>query len=98
MSDAPDFEKTVPGQLDTINARLDEGEIRMGRLERSLAENTAATKRVEANTAELIEWSKAFQGAFKVLDGMGKLAKPVTAIVGVVAACAAAWAAFKAGK
>jgi hypothetical protein len=93
-------DETTPGQLDEINRRLDNGDERMKRIEDNLATNTAATKRIEAGMSglpELLEWSRAFEGAFKVLNGIGKLAKPVTYIAGACAAIAGAWIAFKGG-
>jgi hypothetical protein len=66
-----------------------------------LKENTAATQRVEgqlseisAGNVELMGWLRAFEGFFRVLDTIGKLAKPLGYIVGLVAACVSAWYAF----
>lgn len=64
-------------QFDTINARLDEGDQRMARMEGQMAENTAITKRVDANTAAIVEAFQTLQGAFKVLETLGKLARPL---------------------
>ena len=64
-------------QLDTINARLDEGDQRMARMEGQMAENTAITRRVDTNTAAIVEAFQTLQGAFKVLETLGKLAKPL---------------------
>lgn len=68
---------TVPGQLDSINARLDDGDQRMARIESQVAENTAITRRVDKNTAALVDFFDSLQGAFKVLELLGKLAKPL---------------------
>lgn len=85
-----------------IHQRLDEGDGRMARMdermeriERSLAANTAATARVESNTAELLDWFASGKGAFKVLEGLGKLAKPLAAIAGLGVAMLSLWATFK---
>ena len=82
-------------EIAAIHARLDEGEERMARIERNLAANTAATARVEANTTDLIGLFETFKGGFKALEGLGKIAKPVGAIVGLGAALVSLWAAFK---
>lgn len=102
-------EDTVPGQLDEIQDRLrggerrmaaielslTHGEKRMSAMEISLSENTASTKRIETNTADLLDWMHAFQGALKVLEGFARLAKPIGVILGVIAAVSAGGAAVK---
>lgn len=54
---------------------------RMDTLESGLKENTESTKRIEGNTSELIDILNSFKSAFKVLTWIGKIAKPVTAII-----------------
>jgi hypothetical protein len=63
---------------------------RMDGFESRLDENTATTNRVEANTRELIEAFKSWQGAVKVLDFLGRVAKPLLA-VGALLAAIFAW-------
>lgn len=77
----------------------DLGELRdrVGHLEKGLEENTAATKRIETNTSEIIDMFDSFKGAMRVLEGIGKLAKPLGYIFGVGAAIASIWAAIKTG-
>lgn len=70
---------------------------RVGMLETGLAENTAATKRIESNTSEIIDLFDSFKGAMKVLEGIGKLAKPMSYIAAFAASVAAVWAAIKTG-
>ena len=98
----PESPNATPGaeshpEISAIHARLDAGDARMARIEKSLAANTAATARVEGNTAELLEWFASGKGAFKVLEGLGKLAKPLAAIVGLCVAIATAWTIFRTG-
>jgi len=64
----------------------------------TVAGKSEATKRVESSTSELVEMFKAFQGAFQVLQYIGKLAKPLGAIIGAGVAVAAAWTAFRGTK
>lgn len=87
---------STPGQA-SITARLDEGDARMTRIEQDLADNTLATQQTAASTSELVELLQTFKGAFKVFEYIGKLAKPLAAILSVVAAAAGVWAAVKAG-
>ena len=82
---------------DQIGSGLGELRDRVGMLETGLAENTAATKRIESNTSEIIDMFGNFKGAMRVLEGIGKLAKPVSYIAAVCAAVASLWAAFKTG-
>lgn len=62
-----------------------------------LKENTDATKRIEANTAEMLDVFESFKGAMKVLNWIGKAAKPMGYVVGLCASIAAFWAALKVG-
>jgi hypothetical protein len=62
-----------------------------------LKENTDATKRIEANTAEMLDVFESFKGAMKVLNWIGKAAKPMGYVIGLCASIAAFWAALKGG-
>jgi hypothetical protein len=75
-------------------------------MEGNLAENTDATKRnteaiedIAKDTRGIIEMFSALEGGFKVLSGIGRLAKPIFYIVsacGAVLGLVAAWkGAFK---
>lgn len=82
---------------DQIGSGLGELRDRVGMLETGLAENTAATKRIESNTSEIIDMFGNFKGAMRVLEGIGKLAKPMSYIAALAASVAAVWAAIKTG-
>lgn len=86
-----------PNTARTITARLDEGDARMTRIEADLRANTAATEKVRVNTAEMVEFFAAAQGAFKVLNWIGKVAKPITYIVMMASAGLAFWKALTIG-
>ncbi|WP_019578223.1 hypothetical protein [Curvibacter lanceolatus] len=81
----------VEAELQTIRVRLATGDETMASLRADLAENTSATIRTESNTAEIVEFFGAMKGAFKVLNWIGALAKPITALV---ALAAVTWGAF----
>ncbi|MBT2326138.1 hypothetical protein J7E62_27800 [Variovorax paradoxus] len=68
---------------------------RVGKLEQGLAENTATTKRIESDTSELVEMFRSWKGAMKVLETIGKAAKPLAAIVALAAAMGGWWASWK---
>lgn len=78
-----------------VDQRLDDGAATMKELRRDLAENTATTNKVQTDTSELVELLKSFKGAFKVLDMLGKLAKPLCYIAIFFGAVVGAWAAVK---
>ena len=88
-----------------IADRLDKGDAdrlaMSGEIEavkQALAENTTLTKATADNTQDLVEFFTAFKGAFKVLDYVGKLAKPLGYILAVGTAIAGLWTTFKAGR
>lgn len=51
-----------------------------------LRENTEATKRIEKNTAGLVETFEALSGGFRVLSWIGKAAVPIAIIWGGIKA------------
>ena len=98
------FENDVARALDKGDRRMNSlaDEITAVKLEqanfqRLLKENTDDTKAIKADTAELVEAFHSFKGAMKVLEWIGKAAKPVGYIVGVCASITAFWTAMKSG-
>jgi hypothetical protein len=64
-----------------VDKRLNDGAATMKQLKSDLADNTAATNAVKADTATLIDLLNSFHGAMKVLDMLGRLAKPLSYLV-----------------
>lgn len=102
MSD--EFELDVARALDQGDKRMNSltDEITAVKLEQAqfrvlLKENTDATKEIKADTAELLEVFDSFKAAFKVLEWIGKAAKPLGYVVGLGASIAAFWTALKSG-
>ena len=98
------FENDVARALDKGDRRMNSlaDEITVMKLEqaehrRLLKENTDETKAIKADTAELLEAFRSFKGAMKVLEWIGKAAKPLGYVVGLGASVAAFWAAMKSG-
>ena len=98
------FENDVARALDKGDRRMNSlaDEITAVKLEQSefrrlLKENTDDTKAIKADTAELLEAFRSFKGAMKVLEWIGKAAKPIGYIAGLCASVAAFWAAIKSG-
>jgi len=102
MSD--EFEQQVANALSQGDTRMNNlaDEITAVKLEqaefrRLLKENTDDTKAIKADTAELLEAFRSFKGAMKVLEWIGKAAKPMGYVVGLGASIAAFWTAMKSG-
>ena len=98
------FENDVARALDKGDRRMNSlaDEIAVVKLEqakhrRLLKENTDETKAIKADTAELLEAFRSFKGAMKVLEWIGKAAKPLGYVVGLGASVAAFWTAMKSG-
>lgn len=86
-------DKRMNSLTDEVTAiKLEQAQFRV-----ELAENTNATKRIEANTAELLDVFESWKGAMKVLTWIGKAAKPLGYLVGLGASMAAFWVALKGG-
>jgi hypothetical protein len=86
-------DKRMNSLTDEVTAiKLEQAQFRV-----ELAENTNATNRIEANTAELLDVFESWKGAMKVLTWIGKAAKPLGYLVGLGASVAAFWAAIKGG-
>lgn len=83
-------EDTVPGALQHVHDRL-------SRVEVGLAENTKLTKDVQSSVSDLVDVLNALRGAFKVLETLGKIAKPVGYVAASIAAVWGAILAIKSG-
>jgi len=91
-------DKTTMERFEAIERRLTEGDDLMRQLTDGISINTAAINRVDAEAiAELVAFFSAMQGAFKVLNWIGKLAMPIGAIIGMCTAGWGAWVIFKGG-
>ena len=75
---------------DSVDQRLDTGNHAMKGLRLDI-------DGVKTDTAELVSLMHSVQGAFKVLDLIGKLAKPLGAIVMLCVAIASMFSALKGG-
>ena len=62
-----------------------------------LAENTETINEIKTNTADMLEVFESWKGAMRVMEMLGKLAKPLGYIVGFGASVAAFWASMKSG-
>lgn len=76
----PDRRTEMRAWRTDVDLRLNNGARVMEHLRTELAENTTATKQVQSDTSELVSLLNSFKGAMKVLDMLGKLARPLSYI------------------
>ena len=70
---------------------------RLSKLETQYAENTTTLIDIDSSTKEIIAFFNAFKGAFKTLEMLAKLAKPLSYILLFSGACVSLWASLKGG-
>lgn len=91
-----DFGNDLPATTaQHVNQRFSEGSQRMAGIERELAAERRELQELKVQLADLLDFFNAMRGAFKVLNWVGKVAKPVAAIVSLGAAMGAAYAAWR---
>lgn len=83
--------------INDIEKRLLVGDGEIKQIRDDLALNTAETKKIASSTAEIVEFFESMKGAFKVLNWIGALAKPLGAIVALGVAMWGAWTAYRYG-
>ena len=62
-----------------------------------LAENTETIKEIKTDTADMLEVFESWKGAMRVMEMVGKLAKPLGYIAALIAAVVGIWTAMKSG-
>ncbi len=62
-----------------------------------LAANTETITQIKTDTAEMLDVFESWKGAMKVMEMLGKLARPLGYIVGLGASMAAFWVALRGG-
>ena len=91
-----DFGNELPAtSLQQINQRFGQGSERMAAIERALAAERRELQELKGQLSDLLDFFNAMRGAFKVLNWVGKVAKPVAAIISLGAALGAAYAAWR---
>lgn len=91
-----DYGSELPAAtVQQINQKFDNGSARMAGIERELTATRKELHELKQQLADLLEFFEAMRGAFKVLNWLGKLAKPAAAIVGLGASVMAAYAAWR---
>ena len=62
-----------------------------------LAENTETIKEIKTDTADMLEVFESWKGAMRVMEMIGKLARPLGYIAALIAAVVGIWNAMKSG-
>lgn len=99
-----DFRDYVANELRAGDRRMDEIVKTVSQIQAEqasakvlLAANTETIAQIKTDTAEMLGVFESWKGAMKVMEMIGKLAKPLGYIVGFGASVAAFWAAMKSG-
>ena len=97
-----DFRDYVANELRAGDRRMDEIVKTVSQIQAEqasakvlLAANTETIAQIKTDTAEMLGVFESWKGAMKVMEMIGKLAKPLGYIVGFGASVAAFWAAMK---
>ena len=99
-----EFKDYVAQELRAVDKRMDEIvktvaaiQIEQARVKVERAENTETINEIKTDTADMLEVFESWKGAMRVMEMLGKLAKPLGYIVGFWASVAAFWTAMKSG-
>ena len=98
------FNDYVAAELRVADKRMDELVGKVNAIEKDqsaakalLKENTEAINAIKSDTADMLATFESWRGAMRVLEAIGKFAKPVGYIVGMFASVAAFYTALKSG-
>ena len=98
------FNDHVGNELREMDRRMDQLVEKVTAMEKDqsaakalLKENTEAINAIKADTADMLATFESWRGAMRVLEAIGKFAKPVSYIVGMLASAAAFYTALKSG-
>lgn len=84
--------------MEQIRSDVEQMKSDMVLLKTDVGDNTKMTKEVLSGLGDVVEFFTAMKGAFKVLNWIGTVAKPVAAIVGLGTAIFVAYGAWTASK
>jgi hypothetical protein len=94
----------MPTEIETLSSRVSEVERDMiamksqhSEFKSKLDENTQTTNEIKRDTANMLDMFRSWEGAFKTLEMIGKLFKPLGYIAIAVSAVAATWASLRGG-
>ncbi|WP_336235758.1 hypothetical protein [Achromobacter dolens] len=79
----------------SLHARVVQIEMDMTANTQATARNTESIETIRQNTQDIVDTFQALAGGFKVLQGLGRLARPLAYIVGLVTAVITAYSAWR---
>ena len=98
------FKDYVGHELREMDRRMDQLVEKVTAMEKDqsaakalLKENTEAINAIKSDTADMLATFESWRGAMRVLEAIGKFAKPMGYIVGMFASAAAFYTALKTG-
>jgi len=99
-----EFNNWVAAELRVSDKRMDKlveevADIKanMIKIEALIQNDAKAVAHIKADTADMLVTFESWRGAMRTLEMIGKLAKPVSYIIGLLASIAAFYTAIKAG-
>jgi len=81
--------------LKSLHARVVKMEQDVENTTAATARNTESIETIRQNTQDIVDTFQALAGGFKVLQGLGRLAKPLAYIVGLGTAIITAYSAWR---
>ena len=101
MSEASSYKKQLKEKMTAEETAAAEAKAAQEKLQNDynalLKENTEAINAIKSDTADMLATFESWRGAMRVLEAIGRLARPVSYIVGLVASIAAFYTAVKSG-
>lgn len=92
------YRRALAVQMDGLAKTQEEQSEQFESIRGELEANTRATDEIKQNTGEMLDLFRAWQGAMKVFEVIGKAAKPLAAIASLGAAAGAWWLNLRGGK
>ena len=92
-----EFNNWVAAEMLVSDKRMDKLVEDVAGVKAELSKNTEAIAQIKTDTADMLATFESWRGAMRTLEMIGKLAKPVSYIVGLLASIAAFYTAIKSG-
>ena len=81
----------VQERLAAGDRKMDGLQVQIDGLRTAIADNTALTQQIYTSTADLVEAFGALRGGLKVLETIGRLARPISYIAAAIGAGIGIW-------
>jgi len=81
--------------IKSLRDRVVQMEQEMAQAAEATARNTASIETIRQNTQDIVDTFQALAGGFKVLQGLGKVARPLAYLVGLGTAIITAYSAWR---